>query len=103
MRKFHVAHNKDAVFFHLFGNGCKEYTDDFDTLMKLVNALPEKGWKETYARNKIMFEERYTIPMTYQELGNKYGITRCRVMQIMNQIFKKLKHPSRIKYLKRSN
>jgi RNA polymerase primary sigma factor len=39
-------------------------------------------------------------PLTLEEVGEKYNVTRERIRQIENRALKKLRHPSRSKILR---
>lgn len=77
----------------------------------IVNMFPEK--KKNYIsailrtlkpREKEILEMRfgfYTNQMTLEEVSNIFGVTRERIRQIENRAIRKLRHPTRSKYLKK--
>ena len=79
--------------------------------MKLIlNFMPQKNGislGEKFSRNKKILEYYFESNPTYQEIGNKFGITRQRVERIFNSmvedglITKVGKNKRRVVYKKR--
>lgn len=55
-------------------------------------------------REREVLEYRYALtggkPMTLEEVGDIFGVTRERIRQVESKALRKLRHPSRAKYLK---
>ncbi|MCD7763645.1 MAG: sigma-70 family RNA polymerase sigma factor [Lachnospiraceae bacterium] len=52
-------------------------------------------------RERIALLYRYKDRMTYREIGQKYGVTRSRIEQMLSKCLRKLAHPSRWGYVVR--
>lgn len=69
---------------------------DKQTILLVLNTLTEK--------EKDVMRLRFGIgtdnPLTLEEVGERYNVTRERIRQIENRALKKLRHPSRSKVLR---
>ena len=72
-----------------------EMTDLRKNIAMVLDTLTE--------REKRVIELRYGLngekPCTLEEVGQEFGVTRERIRQIESKALRKLKHPSRYKYL----
>lgn len=72
-----------------------EMTDLRKNIAMVLNTLSE--------REKRVIELRFGLngekPCTLEEVGEKFGVTRERIRQIESKALRKLRHPSRYKYL----
>ena len=70
--------------------------DDKNTLLMVLSTLPE--------REKKILIERFGIesgePKTLEDIGQILGLTKERIRQIESKALRKLRHPSRAKFLK---
>lgn len=69
---------------------------DQQVILSVLNTLTEKERDVMTLRFGIGTDN----PMTLEEVGEKYNVTRERIRQIENRALKKLRHPSRSKILK---
>ena len=69
---------------------------DKQTIMAVLSTLSERE-KEVIA---LRFGIENDIPLTLEEVGERYNVTRERIRQIENRALKKLRHPSRSKLLR---
>ncbi|CEO35455.1 RNA polymerase factor sigma-70 RpoD [[Clostridium] sordellii] len=67
-----------------------------DTINTVLSYLTEK--EEHIIRLRFGLDD--DKPRTLEQIGEIYGVTRERIRQIESKALTKLKHPSRIKYLK---
>ena len=76
--------------------GKDEYTPlNDDQMVGLAYAL-----KSILERERDMIRLRYEEQKTLQEIGDQYGITRERVRQIVAKGVRKLRHPSRMVFIR---
>ena len=66
-----------------------------DKLLEMISSFSDRE------RDVIMLRFGFYDgkPRTLEEVGQKYGVTRERKMQIESKVLRKLKHPARIKEL----
>lgn len=69
---------------------------DKQVILSVLNTLTEKERDVMTLRFGIGTDN----PLTLEEVGEKYNVTRERIRQIENRALKKLRHPSRSKILK---
>ena len=69
---------------------------DQQVILSVLNTLTEKERDVMTLRFGIGTDN----PMTLEEVGEKYNVTRERIRQIENRALKKLRHPSRSKILR---
>lgn len=69
---------------------------DKQVILSVLNTLTEKERDIMTLRFGIGTDN----PLTLEEVGEKYNVTRERIRQIENRALKKLRHPSRSKILK---
>ena len=69
---------------------------DKQVILSVLNTLTEKERDVMTLRFGIGRD----IPLTLEEVGEKYNVTRERIRQIENRALKKLRHPSRSKVLR---
>lgn len=70
--------------------------DRKQTILSVLGTLSEKE-KEVLA---LRFGIEDNHPLTMEEVGERYNVTRERIRQIENKALKKLRHPSRSKILR---
>ena len=69
---------------------------DKQVILSILNTLTEKERDVMTLRFGIGTDN----PLTLEEVGEKYNVTRERIRQIENRALKKLRHPSRSKILR---
>lgn len=80
-----------------------EMPDDF-ALVSIMKEEIEKQLSTLKPREKLILDMRFGLngkePCTLEEVGNYIGVTRERIRQIEAKALRKLRHPTRSKYLK---
>lgn len=80
-----------------------EMPDDF-ALVSIMKEEIEKQLSTLKPREKTILDLRFGLngkePCTLEEVGNYIGVTRERIRQIEAKALRKLRHPTRSKYLK---
>lgn len=80
-----------------------EMPDDF-ALVSIMKEEIEKQLSTLKPREKTILDMRFGLngkePCTLEEVGNHIGVTRERIRQIEAKALRKLRHPTRSKYLK---
>lgn len=68
----------------------------------LENSLTERQKEVIYYRYGFeSLDKRKSNPKpTYQKIGDKLGISGVRVKEIEHKVLRKLRHPTKIKFLK---
>ena len=66
-----------------------------ESLMNALNTLTEREKKVIVLRFGLEDEQTHTL----EEIGNELGVTRERIRQIEDKALRKLKHPSRARYI----
>lgn len=67
-----------------------------ETIISVLNTLSEKEKEILLLRFGIQNDD----PLTLEEVGERYGVTKERIRQIENLALKKLRHPSRSKLIR---
>ncbi|MCS7084415.1 MAG: RNA polymerase sigma factor RpoD, partial [Aquificaceae bacterium] len=66
-----------------------------EQLIKALSSLPEKEQNTLMYRYGLVDGTEYTL----EQIGKMFNVTRERIRQIENKAIRKLRHPTRIKYL----
>lgn len=69
---------------------------DKQTILSVLNTLTEKE-RDVMA---LRFGINTDVPLTLEEVGERYNVTRERIRQIESRALKKLRHPSRSRILR---
>jgi len=80
------------VYYSVFGKACGTVPDDAEEAIEHLF--------KTTSRNKEIFYARFKDCKTYASIGRDFGLTSSRINQIISKEIRKLRHPSRIEYLR---
>ena len=70
-----------------------------ERISKMKNRILEKSAEIHDDREKAILKFRYEDDLTYREIGKKLGISGQRVQQIRYKALRRLRHPSRSRYI----
>lgn len=87
------------LIYAIFGEEAEDIIYNADIIPDFAGSV-EYVLHTLYEREANILKDRYLSLMTYDELGKSYNITRERVRQIEARALRKLRHPSRAKYLR---
>lgn len=82
------------------------FDDEADGIIENADTISDFNGSVEYVlhtlseRERTVLKYRFVDLMTYEEVGKLYNITRERIRQVEAKALRKLRHPSRAKYLK---
>ena len=76
----------------------EEILENADTISDLSGSV-EYALCTLSDREKDIIIKRFMCKLTYKEIGDLFGVTRERIRQVEAKALRKLRYPSRLKYL----
>ena len=87
------------LIYAVFENEAEEIIEKSDTISDF-NGSVEYVLHTLSDRETKILKNRFIDLMTLEEVGKIFGVTRSRIREIEAKALRKLRHPSRIKYLR---